>query len=220
MVGKVLIPAECCLYTYRIPIGSLSLQAVLPPIAQEQADAYVLYVAPDGSANNPGDHNHPLDSLLTACKKVDFRRAKPHIIYVRGGTYVRQTVTWTHTTSDGMREAAKYYEENLKMFGPLRLVRALSDQQIADMSDPQKAPTAGLPSIADAVNSGGFLCGSPEQIIEHLKLLEEKYPGLERISVSLSVGVPKAVAVEQLERFGSEVMPAFKGVTLETAIAD
>ena len=26
----------------------------------------------------------------------------------------------------GMREAAKYYEENMKMFGPLRLVRALT----------------------------------------------------------------------------------------------
>ena len=28
----------------------------------------------------------------------------------------------------GSREAGKYYEENLKMFGPLRLVRALTDQ--------------------------------------------------------------------------------------------
>ena len=120
----------------------------------------------------------------------------------------------------GIREAGKFYEENLKMFGPLRLVRALSDQQIEDMADPRKAPTAGLPRIDDAIKSGGFLCGSPEQIIEHLKLLEEKYPGLERISVSLSVGVPQAVAVEQLERFGTEVMPAFKGATVETAVAD
>src|SRR6266567_5214979 len=92
----------------------------------------------------------------------------------------------------GMREAAKYYEENLKMFGPLRLVRALTDEQIEIMGDPKRAPSAKLPRIADAVNSGGFLCGSPEQIIEHLKKLEERYPGLERISVSLSVGVPRA----------------------------
>ena len=28
---------------------------------------------------------------------------------------------------DAMREAAKYYEENMKMFGELRLVRALTD---------------------------------------------------------------------------------------------
>lgn len=120
----------------------------------------------------------------------------------------------------GMREAAKYYEENMKMFGPLRLVRALTDQQIEDMADPRKAPTAGLPRIEDAVKSGGFLCGSPEEIIEHLKKLEEKYPGLERVSVSLSVGVPKAVALEQLERFGTEVMPAFQGAAVEAAVAD
>lgn len=120
----------------------------------------------------------------------------------------------------GMREAARYYEENMKMFGPLRLVRALTDQQIDDMGDPRKAPTAGLPRIEDAVNNGGFLCGSPAEIIEHLKKLEARYPGLDRVSVSLSVGVPKAVAVEQLERFGKEVMPAFHGAAVETAVAD
>jgi alkanesulfonate monooxygenase SsuD/methylene tetrahydromethanopterin reductase-like flavin-dependent oxidoreductase (luciferase family) len=120
----------------------------------------------------------------------------------------------------GIREAAKYYEENMKMFGPLRLVRALTDEQIEVMADPSKAPHAKLPRIEDAINSGGFLCGSPEQIVEHLKKLEEKYPGLERVSVSLSVGVPQAVAVEQLERFGTEVMPAFTKAVQETVLAD
>jgi alkanesulfonate monooxygenase SsuD/methylene tetrahydromethanopterin reductase-like flavin-dependent oxidoreductase (luciferase family) len=125
-----------------------------------------------------------------------------------------------NSREQGMREAAKYYEENMKMFGPLRLVRALTDEQIDIMADPSKAPHAKLPRIEDAVNSGGFLCGSPEQIIEHLKKLEEKYPGLERVSVSLSVGVPQAVAVEQLERLGTEVMPAFTKTVQESALAD
>jgi alkanesulfonate monooxygenase SsuD/methylene tetrahydromethanopterin reductase-like flavin-dependent oxidoreductase (luciferase family) len=110
----------------------------------------------------------------------------------------------------GIREAAKYYEENMKMFGPLRLVRALTDEQIDIMADPRRAPTAKLPRIEEAIANGGFLCGAPEQIVEHLKKLEERYPGLERISVSLSVGVPRSVALEQLERFATEVMPAFK----------
>jgi alkanesulfonate monooxygenase SsuD/methylene tetrahydromethanopterin reductase-like flavin-dependent oxidoreductase (luciferase family) len=109
----------------------------------------------------------------------------------------------------GIREAAKYYEENMKMFGELRLVRALSDEQIEIMRDPTRAPFAKLPRVEDAIAHGGFLCGSPQQIIDHLKALEERYPGLDRVSVSLSVGVPKAVALEQLERFGKEVMPAF-----------
>ena len=109
----------------------------------------------------------------------------------------------------GIREAAKYYEENMKMFGELRLVRALTEEQIEIMRDPLRAPTATLPRIEDAIKAGGFLCGSAEQFIEHLKALETRYPGLDRVSVSLSVGVPKAACLEQLERFATEVMPAF-----------
>jgi alkanesulfonate monooxygenase SsuD/methylene tetrahydromethanopterin reductase-like flavin-dependent oxidoreductase (luciferase family) len=120
----------------------------------------------------------------------------------------------------GIREAGKYYEENMKMFGELRLVRALSDAQIEIMRDPKRAPLAKLPRIEDAIAAGGVLCGSPEQIVEHLKALEKRYPGLDRVSVSLSVGVPKAVALEQLERFGREVMPPFtKAKTPEPAPA-
>ena len=110
----------------------------------------------------------------------------------------------------GIRAAGKYYEENMKMFGELRLVRALSEEQIEIMRDPRRAPTAKLPRIEDAIKAGGVLCGTPDEIIEHLKGLEKRYPGLDRVSVSLSVGVPKAVCLEQLERFATEVMPAFK----------
>jgi alkanesulfonate monooxygenase SsuD/methylene tetrahydromethanopterin reductase-like flavin-dependent oxidoreductase (luciferase family) len=119
----------------------------------------------------------------------------------------------------GIREAGRYYEENLKMFGPLRLVRALTDQQIEAMGDPSKAPYAGLPTIEQAISKGGVLCGSPEQMIEHLKTLEERYPGLERVMVSLSVGVPKPVVLEQLERFATEVMPAFKQTAKKPVLA-
>ena len=114
-----------------------------------------------------------------------------------------------NSREEGIREAGKYYEENMKMFGELRLVRALTDAQIEIMRDPKRAAFAKLPRIEDAIANGGVLCGSPEQIIEHLKGLEKRYPGLERVSVSLSVGVPKSVCLEQLERFGREVIPAF-----------
>jgi alkanesulfonate monooxygenase SsuD/methylene tetrahydromethanopterin reductase-like flavin-dependent oxidoreductase (luciferase family) len=119
----------------------------------------------------------------------------------------------------GVREAGKYYEENMKVFGPLRLVRALTDEQIEIMADPVRAPSAKLPRIEDAIAAGGVLCGTPEQIVEYLKALETRYPGLDRISVSLSIGVPKSVALEQLERFGTEVMPAFqRGAVAEPAL--
>src|SRR5579863_978216 len=116
------------------------------------------------------------------------------------------------SVEEGMRVAAKYYEENMKMFGELRLVRALSDEQIEIMRDPKRAPTAKLPRIEDAVKAGGFLTGTPADIIEALKKLEERYPGLDRVTVSLSVGVPLSEALEQLEWFARDVMPAFKGV--------
>jgi alkanesulfonate monooxygenase SsuD/methylene tetrahydromethanopterin reductase-like flavin-dependent oxidoreductase (luciferase family) len=117
---------------------------------------------------------------------------------------------------EGMRVAAKYYEENMKMFGELRLVRALTDEQIEIMRDPKRAPTAKLPRIEDAVKAGGFLTGTPADIIEQLKALEARYPGLDRVTVSLSVGVPLSEALEQLERFSAEVMPAFKQAKVGT----
>src|SRR5204862_8268091 len=122
---------------------------------------------------------------------------------------------------EGIRAAGKYYEENMKMFGELRLVRALSDEQIEIMRDPKRAPHAKLPRSEDAIKAGGVLCGTPEQISEHLKTIEARYPGLDRISVSLSVGVPKALCLEQLERFATEVMPAFatKAKAKEPALA-
>jgi alkanesulfonate monooxygenase SsuD/methylene tetrahydromethanopterin reductase-like flavin-dependent oxidoreductase (luciferase family) len=118
------------------------------------------------------------------------------------------------SVEQGIRTAGKYYEENMKMFGELRLVKALTDEQIETMRDPKRAPTAKLPRIDDAVKAGGFLTGPPALVIEQLKKLEERYPGLDRVTVSLSVGVPLSEALEQLERFSAEVMPAFKNAKL------
>ncbi|MFM9942212.1 MAG: LLM class flavin-dependent oxidoreductase [Hyphomicrobiaceae bacterium] len=110
-----------------------------------------------------------------------------------------------------MKEAGIYYEENMKMFGELRLSRAITEQQIAAMRDPRLVPSTKLPRIEDAVKAGGFLAGTAADIIEQLKAVEKAYPGLERISCSLPLGTPLKVAMEQLERFSKEVMPAFKG---------
>ena len=116
-----------------------------------------------------------------------------------------------------MRDAAKYYEENMKMFGELRLVRALSDEQIAAMRDPKLAAVTKLPRIEDAVAAGGFLAGTPADIIETLKAVEKRYPGLDRVSCGMPLGTPLAVALEQLTRFAKEVMPAFKGSSMAAA---
>ena len=124
------------------------------------------------------------------------------------------------TQEEAVAVAAKFYEENLKMFGPLRLVRDLSDEQIDAMSDPSRAPTSDLPRIEGAVKTGGFLAGPPEVIIEQLHRVEKAYPGLERVSVSQPVGTPQSVIIEQMEQFAEEVMPEFAGRAAELVHAD
>ena len=124
------------------------------------------------------------------------------------------------TKAQGIKEAAKYYEENLKMFGPLRLTGRLSEDQIRDIGDRRRAPTAGLPTMEEAVESGAYLCGPPEQVIEQLKGVEERYPGLSLIHVDLPVATPHSVILEQLQWFAEEVMPAFKGKVESAVPAD
>ncbi len=124
------------------------------------------------------------------------------------------------TKEKAIKEAAALFEENLKMFGPLRLVRALSEEQIEAMSDPKRAPTFDLPRIEGAVEAGGFLCGPPEVVIEQLKRLEEMYPGLDRVSVSQPVGTSQAIITEQLEWFAEEVMPEFSAKVAEPVPGD
>ncbi|PYN49067.1 MAG: hypothetical protein DME00_09955 [Candidatus Rokuibacteriota bacterium] len=113
------------------------------------------------------------------------------------------------TKEEAVKAAAGYFEENLKMFGPLRLVRSLSPEQIDVMADPKKAPYAGLPTIEEAADRGAYLCGPPAQIIDTLMRLEKEYPGLERVSVSHPMGASESLMLEQLEWFATEVMPAF-----------
>ena len=102
------------------------------------------------------------------------------------------------------------------MFGPLRLVRSLSEEQIDAMADPKRAPYAGLPTIEEAASSGAYLCGPPAQVIDTLMRVEKDYPGLERVSVSHPIGASESLMLDQLEWFATEVMPAFTRRTRAT----
>ena len=106
------------------------------------------------------------------------------------------------------------------MFGPLRLHRGLTEEQMRDIADPRRAPLADLPTMEQAVASGAVLCGPPERVIEQLKQVEERYPGLDRVGVSHPVGTPQNIILEQLEWFAKDVMPAFKGKVESAAPAD
>ena len=114
------------------------------------------------------------------------------------------------TEEQAIKEATSYFEEHMKMFAPLGFVRGLTDEQIAATADPQRARTADLPTLWDAVKAGSWLCGPPELIIEKLMDVQERYPGLNQITVNNAVGTPERVILEQLDRFAKEIMPAFK----------
>jgi hypothetical protein len=45
-----------------------------------------------------------------------------------------------------------------------------------------------LPRVEDAVKVGGFLAGRPADIIEQLKAVEKRYPGLDRVICAIPLG--------------------------------
>jgi hypothetical protein len=67
------------------------------------------------------------------------------------------------------------------------------------------APGPGI-----AVEAGGFLAGRPEDIIEALKAVEKRYPGLDRVICATPLGTPLDVQLADLDRFAKEVIPAFR----------
>ena len=114
------------------------------------------------------------------------------------------------TEEQAIKEATKYFEENVKMFAPLGFVGGLTEEQIAATADPLRIKTAGLPTLKDAIKAGSWLCGPPELIIEKLMDVQKRLPGLEEISLNNTIGMPQSAILEQLDRFAADVMPAFK----------
>ena len=114
------------------------------------------------------------------------------------------------SVEQGIKEATPFFEENIKMFAPLGFVPGLTPEQIEAVADPKRARGANLPTLRNAVKARTWLIGPPEQIIEQLMEVQDKYPGLEVVNVGQPVGTPQAVILEQLERFSAQVMPAFK----------
>jgi hypothetical protein len=138
-----------------------------------------------------------------------------------GDLIISYSVHLATTEHKAIEEVRKYFEENMKMFGPLGFVGGLTEEQLVALGDPARARHAGLPTIEEAVQAGSWLCGPPELIIEKLMAIQEKYPGLEQINVGCTtMGTPLKETLEQLEWFGTEVMPVFKAQAKSPAMAD
>ena len=115
------------------------------------------------------------------------------------------------TEDQAIKEATQFFEENMKMFAPLGFVRGLSDDQMAALAQgSSKARSAQLPTLEEGVKAGSWLCGPSEMVTDKLLDVQTRYPGLEQVNVGSVIGTPQNVILEQLERFGKEVMPKFK----------
>ena len=124
---------------------------------------------------------------------------------------VGYTIHIAETEDKAVSEARSFFEENMKMFAPLGFVGGLSNDQIDAVGDPRRARAAGLPTLEDGIRAGSWLCGPPEMVTEKLMGIQDRYPGLEQINVGSVIGTPQSVVLEQLDAFGKDVMPKFKG---------
>jgi hypothetical protein len=113
------------------------------------------------------------------------------------------------TRERAIREATPWFEEHVKMFAPLGFVPGLTEAQVRATARRGGWAAAGIPTVADFARTGAWFCGPPEEFVASLQGLQEKFPALEYVNVSASMGTPKAVMLEQLAWFAREVMPAF-----------
>jgi hypothetical protein len=96
------------------------------------------------------------------------------------------------------------------MFAPLGFVPGLTQEQIAAVARRGGWSAAGVPTVEHYMELGSWFAGTPGQLVELLNDFEERYPGMEHISLSSPIGTPKAVMLEQIQWIAEEVMPAFK----------
>jgi alkanesulfonate monooxygenase SsuD/methylene tetrahydromethanopterin reductase-like flavin-dependent oxidoreductase (luciferase family) len=114
------------------------------------------------------------------------------------------------TREKAIRELTPYYEEHVKMFAPLGFVPGITAPQVAAAAKRGGWMEAGVPTLDHYLKLGSWFAGTPQQLVEHLKTLEARFPGMEHINLSTSLCTPKSVMLEQFQRLAEEVMPAFR----------
>jgi hypothetical protein len=85
--------------------------------------------------------------------------------------------------------------------------RNFSNDQLASVFGGWAA--AGVPDLAHFMQTGAWFAGTPDGLIEHVKKLEARYPGMQHINLSTSMGTPKSVMLEQFRWVAEAVMPEF-----------
>jgi alkanesulfonate monooxygenase SsuD/methylene tetrahydromethanopterin reductase-like flavin-dependent oxidoreductase (luciferase family) len=107
---------------------------------------------------------------------------------------------------EAIRRVEPAHDERYKWFAPFGFVR-YADEQGRTWGTPG-APSR-TPSLRDGVAQKAWFCGTPGQVIDGIKSIEAKYPGLEDFMVHWAEGLSPGEFEEQLRWFARDVMPAF-----------
>ena len=108
---------------------------------------------------------------------------------------------------EAMRRLEPAHDERYKWFAPFGFVR-YADEQGRSWGMPG-AP-ARVPTLADGVQQKAWFCGPPSRVIQGIKSIADKYPGLEHFMIHWAEGISPKEFKEQLRWFAKDVMPALR----------
>jgi alkanesulfonate monooxygenase SsuD/methylene tetrahydromethanopterin reductase-like flavin-dependent oxidoreductase (luciferase family) len=110
------------------------------------------------------------------------------------------------TEQEAIKRVEPAHDERYKWFAPFGFVR-YADENGRTWGTPG-AP-ARVPSLIDGVRQKAWFCGPPSLVIDGIKSIEAKYPGLEDFMIHWAEGIPPQEFKDQLRWFARDVMGAF-----------
>jgi alkanesulfonate monooxygenase SsuD/methylene tetrahydromethanopterin reductase-like flavin-dependent oxidoreductase (luciferase family) len=135
-----------------------------------------------------------------ACARAGRQKSLGQDICWGAGVYLADTV------EEAIRRVEPAHDERYKWFAPFGFVR-YADEHGRSWGMPG-AP-ARVPTLRDGIAQKAWLVGPPSQVIDGIRSIEAKYPGLEHFMIHWAEGIPPKEFKEQLRWFAREVMPAF-----------
>ena len=108
---------------------------------------------------------------------------------------------------EGIRRLEPAHDERYKWFAPFGFVR-YADEQGRSWGMPG-AP-ARVPTLREGIEQKAWLVGPPAQIVEQIREVESRYPGLDQMMIHWAEGLPPREFKDQLRWFARDVMPALR----------
>ncbi len=146
-----------------------------------------------------------LDDVLrayhAACLKHGHNKQLGEDVIWGAGVYLADS------RDEAIKKLEPAHDERFKWFAPFGFVR-YADEQGRTWGTPG-APSR-TPLLKDGVAQKAWFCGPPAEVIDGIKSIEAKYPGLEHFMIHWAEGLPPKEFKEQLRWFAKDVMPAFK----------